>query len=110
MVILLITTLLYLVIAWLLYKLLILVSMVRLMPAVVIGGLLTVSFNVGWLILIPGLRSFGLYQVLAFVISGLHGLPDINDINYVEPSHLVFGSFNHTRKLTRASQKRFGEV
>ena len=40
----------------------------------------------------------------------LHGLPDVNDIQYQEPSHLVFGSFNHTRKLTRTSQKRFGEV
>ena len=33
---------------------------------------------------------------------------NVNDIHYQEPSHLVFGSFNHTRKLTRASQKRFG--
>ena len=37
----------------------------------------------------------------------LHGLPDVNDIQYLEPDHLVFGSFNHTRKLTPISQKRF---
>ena len=28
----------------------------------------------------------------------------------MEPNHLVFGSFNHTRKLTSTSQQRFGEV
>ena len=40
----------------------------------------------------------------------LHGLPDVQDIHYREPKQLVFGSFNHTRKLTRVSQQRFGEV
>ena len=43
-------------------------------------------------------------------LPSLHGLPDPQDISYREPNNLVFGSFNHTRKLTRASQKRFGEV
>jgi len=43
-------------------------------------------------------------------LPSLHGLPDVQDIHYREPNHLVFGSFNHTRKLTRTSQKRFGEV
>lgn len=43
-------------------------------------------------------------------IPSLHGLPDVQHIHYREPSHLVFGSFNHTRKLTRSSQQRFGEV
>ena len=28
----------------------------------------------------------------------------------IRTRHLVFGSFNHTRKLTRSSQQRFGEV
>ena len=40
----------------------------------------------------------------------LHDLPDVSQINYREPNHLVFGSFNHTRKLTRSSQQRLGAV
>jgi len=43
-------------------------------------------------------------------LPSLHCLPDVQQINYREPNNLVFGSFNHTRKLTRASQQRFGEV
>ena len=43
-------------------------------------------------------------------VPDLHGLPDVDEIQYREPNHLVFGSFNHTRKLTRSSQIRFGEV
>jgi hypothetical protein len=43
-------------------------------------------------------------------IPSLHGLPDVAQINYREPNHLVFGSFNHTRKLTSLSQHRFGAV
>ena len=43
-------------------------------------------------------------------LPSLHCLPDVQDIHYREPNHLVFGSFNHTRKLTRASQRRFGAV
>ena len=38
-------------------------------------------------------------------VPSLHGLPELEEIHYQEPNHLVFGSFNHTRKLTRASQK-----
>ena len=34
----------------------------------------------------------------------------MQEINYRSPNHLVFGSFNHTRKLTRRSQQRFAEV
>jgi predicted O-linked N-acetylglucosamine transferase (SPINDLY family) len=37
-------------------------------------------------------------------------LPDVHDILYREPNHLVFGSFNHTRKLTSSSLQRFGEI
>lgn len=40
----------------------------------------------------------------------LHGLPPVESIQYREPNELVFGSFNHTRKLTRSSQQRFGAV
>ena len=40
----------------------------------------------------------------------LHGLPDTQFITYKEPNHPVYGSFNHTRKITRASQERFGAV
>ena len=43
-------------------------------------------------------------------VTDLHGLPDPDKIFYKEPNHLVFGSFNHTRKLTRATQRRFGAV
>ena len=40
----------------------------------------------------------------------LHGLPDPQATAYQEPNHPVYGSFNHTRKLTRATQERFGAV
>ena len=40
----------------------------------------------------------------------LHGLPSVESINYLEPNHLVFGSFNHTRKLTSSSLQRFGDI
>ena len=43
-------------------------------------------------------------------VPALHGLPDVENIHYRETSHLVFGSFNHTRKLTRSSQHRFAEI
>ena len=43
-------------------------------------------------------------------LTSLHDLPAVQDIFYREPNHLVFGSFNHTRKLTRSSQQRFGQV
>ena len=43
-------------------------------------------------------------------IPSLHGLPSVDRINYQEPNHLVFGSFNHTRKLTHSSLQRFGKV
>ena len=43
-------------------------------------------------------------------VPNLHGLPDLESIAYQEPNHLVFGSFNHTRKITRATQQRFGAV
>ena len=37
----------------------------------------------------------------------MHGLPDPQAFIYRESKNPVYGSFNHTRKLTRASQKRF---
>ena len=40
----------------------------------------------------------------------LHGLPDPEETTYREPIYPVYGSFNHTRKLTRSTQKRFGAV
>ena len=40
----------------------------------------------------------------------LHSLPNPDDIFYREPNHLVYGSFNHTRKITKATQQRFGAV
>ena len=40
----------------------------------------------------------------------LHGLPDPEVTTYQEPNHPVYGSFNHTRKLTRSTQKRFGAL
>lgn len=43
-------------------------------------------------------------------VPDLHGLPDPQTIVYQEPNHPVYGSFNHTRKLTRATQERFGAV
>ena len=43
-------------------------------------------------------------------IPDLHSLPDPLAITYQEPNHPVYGSFNHTRKLTRATQQRFGAL
>ena len=43
-------------------------------------------------------------------LTSLHALPEVQHIQYREPSYLAFGSFNHTRKLTSSSQKRFGQV
>ncbi len=43
-------------------------------------------------------------------VPSLHGLPEVDAIVYQEPNCPVFGSFNHTRKLTRTSQQRFGAV
>ena len=40
----------------------------------------------------------------------LHGLPEVGSIEYQQPRTLVFGSFNHTRKLSCSSQRRFGAV
>ena len=40
----------------------------------------------------------------------LHGLPEVSSIEYQQPRTLVFGSFNHTRKLSCSSQRRFGAV
>ena len=43
-------------------------------------------------------------------LPSLHGLPPVDSIRYQDSKHLVFGSFNHTRKLTRCSLQRFGDV
>ena len=40
----------------------------------------------------------------------MHGLPEPHVTNYQEPTYPVYGSFNHTRKLTRTTQKRFGAL
>ena len=40
----------------------------------------------------------------------LHGLPSLADLHFSEPSHPVFGSFNHSRKLTDACLQRFASV
>ena len=39
-----------------------------------------------------------------------HGLPAVEAIAYSEPSHPVFGSFNHTRKLTASCIDRFSQI
>ena len=39
-------------------------------------------------------------------VPSLHGLPDIDDIYYQEPNHLVFGSFNHTCLLYTSPSPR----
>ena len=41
---------------------------------------------------------------------GSHGLPVKESIVYSEPDHPVIGSFNHTRKITRACIDRFAAV
>lgn len=43
-------------------------------------------------------------------LPSLHGLPDPQVTTYQESNHPVYGSFNHTRKITRATQERFGEL
>lgn len=40
----------------------------------------------------------------------LHNIPSPLSIIYDEPSHPVYGSFNHTRKLSYSCQSRFGSV
>jgi hypothetical protein len=40
----------------------------------------------------------------------IHGLPALDQLSYSEPDHPVFGSFNHTRKLTDACIARFAAV
>ena len=40
----------------------------------------------------------------------LHGLPEPSEILYKEPAYSVFGSFNHTRKISSASQQRFSAI
>ncbi len=40
----------------------------------------------------------------------LHDLPAVESISYSEPQHPVFGSFNHTRKLTNSTVQRYGAI
>ena len=40
----------------------------------------------------------------------LHSLSDPETISYQESNYLIYGSFNHTRKLTSSTQERFGAV
>ncbi len=59
----------------------------------------------------PGAESFWpLPGPSLCYVPDLHGLPDIEQTIYRETNHPVLGSFNHTRKITRATQKRFGAV
>ena len=91
-------------------KLPILVFTAQPMGLRVIGGLLTRFFNVGFLVLIQAERLWPLPGPSLCYVPALHGLPELETINYQQPTNLVFGSFNHTRKITRATQKRFGAV
>ena len=84
--------------------------MVLLMQVAVIGGLLIKCLIVGYLVLIQELRSFGRCQVQVFVMSQICMVCLIPKLFLIEPSHFVFGSFNHTRKITRTTQQRFGAV
>jgi len=40
----------------------------------------------------------------------LHNLPAVESICYSEPQHPVLGSFNHTRKLTGSTLRRYGSI
>ncbi|KZR84360.1 hypothetical protein PMIT1342_00077 [Prochlorococcus marinus str. MIT 1342] len=40
----------------------------------------------------------------------LHDLPAIESIRHSESQHRVFGSFNHTRKLTSSTLRRYGAI
>lgn len=43
-------------------------------------------------------------------VPDLHGLPSVEQIRYKDPENLVYGSFNHTRKITSTTQRRFGAI
>ena len=43
-------------------------------------------------------------------VPDLHGLPSVEQIRYKDPKNLVYGSFNHTRKITSTTQRRFGAI
>ena len=43
-------------------------------------------------------------------LPNLHGIPEPSEIFYKEPAYPVFGSFNHTRKITFSSQQRFAAI
>ena len=59
----------------------------------------------------PGAESFWpLPGPSLCYVPALHGLPEIDSVSYRETNHPIFGSFNHTRKITRATQQRFGAV
>ena len=81
------------------------------MPVAVTGGLLIARLWPGLNVLTLVRKLFGLCPDQAFATyPDLHGLPDPQATAYQEPNHHVYGSFNHTRKLTRATQDRFGAV
>ena len=80
------------------------------MPLAVIGGLWIEHLWAGLNALIQAQNRSGLLPGPSLCyLPDLHGLPEPHVTNYQEPKH-VYGSFNHTRKLTRATQKRFGAV
>ena len=58
----------------------------------------------------PMLRRLALAWTESLYIPDLHGLPDPQITAYQESNHPVYGSFNHTRKLTRSTQERFGAL
>jgi len=40
----------------------------------------------------------------------IHGLPSLNGLSYCYSSHPIFGSFNHSRKLTSSCLSRFASI
>ena len=82
-----------------------------LMADVAIGGLLIMCWSVFFASHILVQKSFGPCLVPAFAMYRLCMVCLlVESINYLEPNHLVFGKFNHTRKLTSSSLQRFGDI
>jgi len=59
----------------------------------------------------PGAESFwALPGSSLCYLPQLHDLPAVESIRYSEPQHPVLGSFNHTRKLTASTLRRYGAI
>ena len=55
--------------------------------------------------------AYGHSQAQAFAMSrSFIDCPTPETISYQESNYLIYGSFNHTRKISRATQERFGAV